>query len=141
MQPRLHLHGEVRGVGGDYHEKDMDVSGAGASSRECVISRLGAPARTLRTACRTLAHAEDARRQRAHDAVWSLSSTSARRELIRWRIQEIGEAGGQAHVWIVHQERPGQDEQLVTAFIERANDAFHALAGELVPARVELADM
>lgn len=105
-----------------------------------------------------------------HDAVWTLPSTPATREQVRWLTQEIREAGGEAHVWIAREELQGQDEQLMAAFIERAEqgyveilreledpttsradlarsyrqvraiDYFHAPSGELVRARLESED-
>ncbi len=105
-----------------------------------------------------------------HDAVWTLPSTAATREQVRWLTQEIRDAGGDAHVWVAREELPGQNEQLVAAFIERAEygytdilhaldddslsraelarafrqvraiDYFHAPSGDLVRARLETTD-
>jgi Protein ChrB, N-terminal len=105
-----------------------------------------------------------------HDAAWTLPSTPATHEQVRWLTQEIREGGGDAHVWIAHEELQGQNEQLVAAFIERAEygyveilqalddpassraelarnyrqvraiDYFHAPSGDLVRARLETTD-
>lgn len=105
-----------------------------------------------------------------HDAVWTLPSTSATREQVRWLTQEIREAGGDAYVWIAREELQGQNEQIVAAFVERAEqgyaeilhtlddptssradlarayrqvraiDYFHAPAGEHVRTRLEAVD-
>jgi ketosteroid isomerase-like protein len=106
----------------------------------------------------------------AHDAVWTLPATPATREHMRWLAQEIREAGGEAQVWMARGELPEQDAQLVSLFLDRAEngyqeimralddparfhadlarsyrqvraiDYFHAPSGDVVRARLERLD-
>lgn len=77
-----------------------------------------------------------------HDAVWTLPSTSATREQVLWLTQEIREAGGSAHVWIAREELQGQNDQLIAAFLERAEQGYaeilHAL-GDSTSSHADLA--
>ena len=103
----------------------------------------------------------------AHDAVWTLPTTPATREQVRWLAQEIREAGGEAQVWVARGELPEQDARLIAVFVDRAEhgyqeilralddpacspaelarryrqvrgvDYFHAPSGDVVRARLE----
>jgi hypothetical protein len=102
-----------------------------------------------------------------HDAVWVLPARPPLIEHFRWLAAEVGEAAGDAHVWIAEQGLPGQDDALIALFQAQSEagyqtinaavemreaepatlarryqavaacDYFHAPSGEMVRVRLE----
>ena len=66
-----------------------------------------------------------------HDAVWVLPSTPWTREQFQWLAVEIGELGGEAHLWESHLLLNGQSEALVQQFQARVNAAYQEILDEL----------
>jgi hypothetical protein len=76
-----------------------------------------------------------------HDAVWVLPARPPLIEHFRWLAAEVGEAGGEAHVWIAEQGLPGQDDALVALFQEQAEAGYQAIVAALDSREVELATL
>jgi hypothetical protein len=74
-----------------------------------------------------------------HDAVWVLPARPPLIEHFRWLAAEVGEAGGEAHVWIAEQGLPGQDDELVALFQEQAESGYRAILAALDAREVERA--
>jgi hypothetical protein len=72
-----------------------------------------------------------------HDAVRVLPARSPLIEHFRWLAAEVGEAGGEAHMWIAEQGLPGQDNALVTLFQEQAEAGYQAILAALDTREVE----
>ncbi|HKF36265.1 MAG TPA: Chromate resistance protein ChrB [Ktedonobacteraceae bacterium] len=66
-----------------------------------------------------------------HDAVWVLPATSWTREQFQWLAVEIGELGGEAHLWESHLLLNGQAEALVQQFQARVDAVYQDILGEL----------
>jgi hypothetical protein len=66
-----------------------------------------------------------------HDAVWVLPATPWTREQFQWLAVEIGELGGEAHLWESHLLLNGQAEALVQQFRSRVDAAYQDLLEEL----------
>jgi hypothetical protein len=69
--------------------------------------------------------------QLQHDAVWVLPARPPLIEHFRWLAAEVGEAGGDAHVWIAEQGLPGQDDELVALFQAQAEEGYQAILAAL----------
>src|SRR5262245_31143040 len=76
-----------------------------------------------------------------HDAVWVLPARPPLIEHFRWLAAEVGEAGGNAHVWIAEQGLPGQDDALVVLFQEQAEAGYQAILAALDSREVEAATL
>jgi hypothetical protein len=74
-----------------------------------------------------------------HDAVWVLPARAALVEHFRWLASEIGEAGGEALIWIAEQGLPGQDDSLVAQFQAQAEAGYQAILATLDMLDVEQA--
>jgi hypothetical protein len=72
-----------------------------------------------------------------HDAVWVLPARPPLIEHFRWLAAEVGEAGGEAHVWIAEQGLPGQDDALVALFQAQAEAGYQAILAALDTREVE----
>ncbi len=66
-----------------------------------------------------------------HDAVWVLPATSWTREQFQWLAVEIGELGGEAHLWESHLLLNGQAEALIQQFQARVNAGYQEILEEL----------
>jgi len=66
-----------------------------------------------------------------HDAVWVLPATPWTREQFQWLAVEIGELGGEAHLWESHLLLNGQADALVQQFQSRVDAAYQDILDEL----------
>jgi DNA-binding transcriptional regulator PaaX len=66
-----------------------------------------------------------------HDAVWVLPATPWTREQFQWLTVEIGELGGEAHLWESRLLLNGQAEALVQQFQARVNAAYQEILDEV----------
>jgi len=66
-----------------------------------------------------------------HDAVWVLPATPWTREQFQWLAVEIGELGGEAHLWESHLLLNGQAEALIHQFQARVGEAYQEILDEL----------
>ena len=66
-----------------------------------------------------------------HDAVWVLPATPWTREQFQWLAVEIGELGGEAHLWESHLLLNGQAEALIQQFQARVNAGYQEILEEL----------
>ena len=66
-----------------------------------------------------------------HDAVWVLPATPWTREQFQWLAVEIGELGGEAHLWESHLLLSGQADALVQQFQARVETAYQEILDEL----------
>src|SRR6266571_4612868 len=66
-----------------------------------------------------------------HDAVWVLPATPWTREQFQWLTVEIGELGGEAHLWESHLLLNGQADALVQQFQARVDAAYQEILDEL----------
>ena len=66
-----------------------------------------------------------------HDAVWVLPATPWTREQFQWLAVEIGELGGEAHLWESHLLLNGQAEALVQQFQTRVDAAYQKILEDL----------
>jgi hypothetical protein len=73
-----------------------------------------------------------------HDAVWVLPATSWTREQFQWLAVEIGELGGEAHLWESHLLLNGQEEALVQQFQARVDAAYQKILEELTQEDADL---
>ena len=76
-----------------------------------------------------------------HDAVWVLPARPSLIEHFRWLAAEVGEAGGEAHMWIAEQGLPGQDDALVALFQAQAEAGYQAILASLGTREVEMATL
>jgi hypothetical protein len=76
-----------------------------------------------------------------HDAVWVLPARPPLIEHFRWLAAEVGEAAGDAHMWIAEQGLPGQDDALVALFQEQAEAGYQAILAALDSREVEAATL
>jgi hypothetical protein len=76
-----------------------------------------------------------------HDAVWVLPARQPLIEYFRWLAAEVGESGGDAHVWIAAQGLPGQDDALVALFQSQAEAGYQAINVALDTREVEPATL
>lgn len=67
-----------------------------------------------------------------HDAVWVLPATPWTREQFQWLAVEIGELGGEAHLWEAYLLLNGQAEALVQQFQARADAVYQEILEELL---------
>ncbi len=73
-----------------------------------------------------------------HDAVWVLPATAWTREQFQWLAVEIGELGGEAHLWESHLLLNGQAEALVQQFQARVEVAYQKILEELTQEDADL---
>jgi hypothetical protein len=66
-----------------------------------------------------------------HDAVWVLPATPWTREQFQWLAVEIGELGGEAHLWESRLLLNGQSEALVQQFQARVDVAYQEILQDL----------
>ncbi len=66
-----------------------------------------------------------------HDAVWVLPATAWTREQFQWLTVEIGELGGEAHLWESRLLLNGQAEALVQQFQARVDVVYQKILQEL----------
>ena len=66
-----------------------------------------------------------------HDAVWVLPSTPWTREQFQWLVVEIGELGGEAHLWESHLLLNGQAGALAQQFQARVDAVYQEILNEL----------
>ena len=66
-----------------------------------------------------------------HDAVWVLPATPWTREQFQWLAVEIGELGGEAHLWESRLLLNGQEEVLIQQFQARVDAAYQEILDEL----------
>src|SRR5438094_7854230 len=66
-----------------------------------------------------------------HDAVWVLPATPWTREQFQWLAVEIGELGGEAHLWESHLLLNGQADTLIQQFQARVDAAYQGILEEL----------
>src|SRR5256712_14026638 len=62
-----------------------------------------------------------------HDAVWVLPATPWTREQFQWLAVEIGELGGEAHLWESHLLLNGQADTLIQQFQARVDAAYQEI--------------
>ncbi len=65
------------------------------------------------------------------DAVWVLPASPWTRELFLWLAVEIGELGGEAHLWEARLLLNGQEEALVRQFQAHVDEAYQEILNEL----------
>ena len=73
-----------------------------------------------------------------HDAVWVLPATPWTREQFQWLAVEIGELGGEAHLWESHLLLNGQADTLVQQFQARVDAAYQEILDELTQEDTDL---
>jgi len=73
-----------------------------------------------------------------HDAVWVLPATPWTREQFQWLAVEIGELGGEAHLWESHLLLQGQADALIQQFQNRVVSAYLEILDELEQDDVDL---
>ena len=73
-----------------------------------------------------------------HDAVWVLPATPWTREQFQWLAVEIGELGGEAHLWESRLLLNGQDETLTRRFLERVDAIYREILQELAQEDADL---
>jgi hypothetical protein len=66
-----------------------------------------------------------------HDAVWVLPATPWTREQFQWLTVEIGELGGEAHLWESHLLLNGQADALIQQFQARVDAVYQEILNEL----------
>jgi len=66
-----------------------------------------------------------------HDAVWVLPATPWTREQFQWLTVEIGELGGEAHLWESRLLLNGQEEILVRQFQARVDASYQEILADL----------
>jgi hypothetical protein len=66
-----------------------------------------------------------------HDAVWVLPATPWTREQFQWLAVEIGELGGEAHLWESRLLLNGHEEALVRQFQDRVDGIYQEILDEL----------
>ncbi len=66
-----------------------------------------------------------------HDAVWVLPATPWTREQFQWLAVEIGELGGEAHLWESRLLLNGQEDALVRQFQARVDATYQEILDEL----------
>ena len=66
-----------------------------------------------------------------HDAVWVLPATPWTREQFQWLAVEIGELGGEAHLWESHLLLNGQNDALIQQFQARVDAIYQEILDEL----------
>ena len=66
-----------------------------------------------------------------HDAVWVLPATPWTREQFQWLAVEIGELGGEAHLWESRLLLNGQADALVQQFQVRVELAYQEIMDDL----------
>jgi hypothetical protein len=66
-----------------------------------------------------------------HDAVWVLPATPWTREQFQWLTVEIGELGGEAHLWESRLLLNGQEEILVRQFQARVDATYQEILDAL----------
>jgi len=66
-----------------------------------------------------------------HDAVWVLPATPWTREQFQWLAVEIGELGGEAHLWESHLLLNGQADALVQQFQARVDETYQEILEDL----------
>jgi len=74
-----------------------------------------------------------------HDAVWVLPATPWTREQFQWLAVEIGELGGEAHLWESRLLLNGQSEVLVQQFQARVDVAYQEILKDLSQEEPDLA--
>jgi len=66
-----------------------------------------------------------------HDALWVLPATPWTREQFQWLAVEIGELGGEAHLWESRLLLNGQAEALIQQFQASVDEAYQEILKEL----------
>ncbi len=66
-----------------------------------------------------------------HDAVWVLPATPWTREQFQWLAVEIGELGGEAHLWVAHLLLNGQAEALIQQFQAHVDETYQEILEDL----------
>lgn len=66
-----------------------------------------------------------------HDAVWALPATPWTREQFQWLAVEIGELGGEAHLWESRLLLNGQEDALVRQFQARVDAIYQEILDDL----------
>ena len=66
-----------------------------------------------------------------HDAVWVLPATPWTREQFQWLAVEIGELGGEAHLWESRLILNGQEDALVRQFQARVDAIYQEILDDL----------
>jgi hypothetical protein len=66
-----------------------------------------------------------------HDALWVLPATPWTREQFQWLAVEIGELGGEAHVWESRLLLNGQAAALIQQFQASVDEAYQEILKEL----------
>jgi hypothetical protein len=66
-----------------------------------------------------------------HDAVWVLPATPWTREQFQWLAVEIGELGGEAHLWESRLLLNGQEDALVRQFQARVDAIYQEILDDL----------
>ena len=66
-----------------------------------------------------------------HDALWVLPATPWTREQFQWLAVEIGELGGEAHLWESRLLLNGQAEVLIQQFQAGVDEAYQEILKEL----------
>jgi len=73
-----------------------------------------------------------------HDALWVLPATPWTREQFQWLAVEIGELGGEAHLWESRLLLNGQAEALIQQFQAGVNEAYQEILEELSQEKPDL---
>lgn len=73
-----------------------------------------------------------------HDAVWVLPATPWTREQFQWLAVEIGELGGEVHLWESRLLLNGQEEMLVQQFLEKVETIYRDILAELEQEETDL---
>ncbi len=73
-----------------------------------------------------------------HDALWVLPATPWTREQFQWLAVEIGELGGEAHLWESRLLLNGQAEALIQQFQASVDEAYQEILEELSQEKPDL---
>jgi hypothetical protein len=73
------------------------------------------------------------------DAVWTLPDTPRTHEQFQWLAAEIQELGGEAMFWKAQTELAGQEETLVSQFLDQAIESYRSLLERLDNNQIEIA--
>jgi hypothetical protein len=73
-----------------------------------------------------------------HDAVWVLPATPWTCEQFQWLAVEIGELGGEAHLWESRLLLQGQDDALIQQFQARVDSIYQEIVDALERSEADL---
>jgi DNA-binding transcriptional regulator PaaX len=74
-----------------------------------------------------------------HDAVWVLPANSHTREQFQWLAVEIGDRGGETHLWEAAMLLNGQEQKLIEQFSDQVESAYREILESLEKPDADLA--